>query len=114
MPKGRVNRSGVDWSNPAAVAKYKRENENHREYNRQYMQEKHPPTGNPPGQRGETHGMAKLSWRVVRWMRARYARGGISYAGLRAVLARAGYAVTSGTIAAVIRGEQWKERECAD
>lgn len=38
MPRGKPNRSGIDWSDPAAVAAYKRQNERHREYNRTYYQ----------------------------------------------------------------------------
>lgn len=35
---GRPNKSGIDWSDPAAVAAYKRQNARHHEYNRAYYE----------------------------------------------------------------------------
>jgi len=43
----RPNRSGVDWSDPDAVAAYKRANERHHEYNREYKKRTYKPVPQP-------------------------------------------------------------------
>lgn len=37
--RGRPNRSGIDWSDPAAHAQYKRQSQRHQEYNQTYHQD---------------------------------------------------------------------------
>lgn len=56
-----------------------------------------------PGYSGEAHPMAKLSWEIVRSIRAEYAAGGVSQ---RALAAR--YGTQQGHIGGIVRNEIWK------
>lgn len=54
MPKGRPNRTGVDWSDPKAVAAYKRESERHHEYNQEYSRTHYQPVPQPHTRKAHT------------------------------------------------------------
>lgn len=107
--RGRPNNTGIDWSDPDAVAAYKRSNEQHHEYNREYMREHRAPAPLPhqptqfPGEDSSNH---VLTWERVREIRKRYAAGGIGYARL----ARE-YGVSPSTIVLVVKRETWIEED---
>lgn len=117
MPRGKKGSGVIDWSDPAAVAAYnaaiKRRSPRHHEYNREYSKAHYVPTSRPPidernKARGEAHGQSKLTWPIVRWIREVKPR--MSYAEIRQELNDRGIDVRSiGTLAAIARGETWKE-----
>jgi hypothetical protein len=110
MPRGRPNRSGIDWSDPAAVAEHKRQNDQHHEYNREYSR-KHPKPYKPrptphasPGapSYGVSNGNAVLTEESVREMRSLYpARTMKALAEL--------FGVSYATVRQIIHRETWKD-----
>jgi DNA invertase Pin-like site-specific DNA recombinase len=102
MPRGRPNRSGIDWSDPASAAEHKkkskRKNERHHEYNREYNRAY---TDTPTA---HMVGHSALNSEIAREIRAKYAAGGITYRELAIE-----YGVSYATINNVINRRVYKE-----
>jgi len=59
--------------------------------------------------RGENHCFAKLSWEVVRQIRARYAAGGVTFTQMAVE-----YGVVRDSISRVVTGRTWRESICGE
>jgi hypothetical protein len=105
MPRGRPNKSGIDWSDPAAWRDYKRRSESHHRASREYWRREHAPhlVGAPkqPPPAGERHGSHRLTEAQVRVIRQRLIHGVTHQE-----LAHA-YGVSRATIGRIARGETW-------